>query len=95
VKDKLPKYCGNIVEIHKDNPNARRCSLRYNILSRETLNVLSEGDDDTSKASDTDKLIEYKHFQNNYIFNAENIEKICSCIQTVKRNLLHKNCWKR
>jgi len=42
VKDKLPKYCGNIVEIHKDNPNARRCSLRYNILS--------EGDDDTSKA---------------------------------------------
>ena len=71
VKDKLPKYCGNIVEIHKDNPNARRCSLRYNILSRETLNVLSEGDDDTSKASDTDKLIEYKHFQNNYIFNAE------------------------
>jgi len=39
VKDKLPKYCGNIVEIHKDNPNARRCSLRYNILSRETLNV--------------------------------------------------------
>jgi S-DNA-T family DNA segregation ATPase FtsK/SpoIIIE len=71
VKDKLPKYCGNIVDIHKDNPNGRRCSLRYNVLSRETLNVLSEGKDDISKANDTDKLIEYKHFQNDYIFNEE------------------------
>jgi len=75
VKDKLPKYCGNIVEIHKDNPNARRCSLRYNILSRETLNVLSEGDDDTSKASDTDKLIEYKHFRTTIYSMRKNIEK--------------------
>ncbi|AEV67546.1 FtsK/SpoIIIE domain-containing protein [Acetivibrio clariflavus] len=71
VKDKLPKYCGNIVEIHKDNPKGRRCSLRYNILSRETLNVLSGGEDDISKANDTDKIIEYKHFQNDYIFDAE------------------------
>lgn len=70
VKDKLPKYCGNIVDIDKDNPNGRRSSLRYNILSRETLNVLSEGKDDNTKASDTDKLIEYKHFGNDYIFNA-------------------------
>lgn len=69
VKDKLPKYCGNIVDIDKDNPNGRRSSLRYNILSRETLNVLSEGKDDNTKASDTDKLIEYKHFGNDYIFN--------------------------
>jgi S-DNA-T family DNA segregation ATPase FtsK/SpoIIIE len=69
VKDKLPKYCGNIVNIDKDNPNGRRSSLRYNILSRETLNVLSEGKDDKSKANDTDKLIEYKHFQNDYIFD--------------------------
>jgi S-DNA-T family DNA segregation ATPase FtsK/SpoIIIE len=45
--------------------------LRYNVLSRETLNVLSEGKDDISKANDTDKLIEYKHFQNDYIFNEE------------------------
>lgn len=69
VKDKLPKYCGNIVDIDKSNPNARRVSQRYNILSREALNVLSEGGDDQSKANDTDKLIEYKHFQNEYIFN--------------------------
>lgn len=69
VKDKLPKYCGNIVNIDKDNPNGRRSSLRYNVLSREMLNILSEGKDDKSKANDTDKLIEYKHFQNDYIFN--------------------------
>ena len=69
VKDKLPKYCGNIVNIDKDNPKGRRTSLRYNILSRETLNVLSEGKDDKDKANDTDKLIEYKHFQNDYIFD--------------------------
>lgn len=71
VKDKLPKYCGNIVNIDKDNPNNRRSSLRYNVLSREMLNVLSEGKDDKSKANDTDKLIEYKHFQNEYIFNGQ------------------------
>jgi len=69
VKDKLPKYCGNIVDIDKDNPKGRKTSLRYNILSRETLNVLSEGTDDITKASDTSKLIEYKHFQNDYIFD--------------------------
>lgn len=69
IKDKLPKYCGNIVDIDKDNVNGRKSSLRYNILSRETLNVLSEGNDDKTKANDTDKLIEYKHFQNEYIFD--------------------------
>lgn len=69
VKDKLPKYCGNIVNIDKDNPKGRKSSLRYNILSRETLNVLSEGTEDITKASDTNKLIEYKHFQNDYIFD--------------------------
>lgn len=69
VKDKLPKYCGNIVDIDKDNPNGRKSSVRYNILSRETLNVLSEGNGDQMKANDTDKLIEYKHFENDYIFN--------------------------
>ena len=36
-KEQLPKYCGNIVDIDKDNPNGRKSSLRYNILSRETL----------------------------------------------------------
>lgn len=68
-KEQLPKYCGNIVDIDKDNPNGRKSSLRYNILSRETLNVLSSGTDEAEKANDTDKLIEYKHFQNDYIFN--------------------------
>lgn len=69
VKDKLPKYCGNIVNIDKDNPNERKSSQRYNVLSRETLNILSEDNSDTTKANDTDKLIEYKHFQNDYIFD--------------------------
>lgn len=69
VKDKLPKYCGNIVDIDKDNPNGRKVSQRYNVLSREALNILSEGDGSQNKANDTDKLIEYKHFQNDYMFN--------------------------
>lgn len=69
VKDKLPKYCGNIINIDKDNPNGRKSSLRYNVLSREMLNILSGGKDEKDKANDTDKLIEYKHFQNDYIFN--------------------------
>lgn len=68
-KDMLPRYCGNIVEIDKDNPNGRKSSLRYNILSRETLNVLSGNSEDVNKANDTDKLIEYKHFENEYIFD--------------------------
>lgn len=84
-KDKLPKYCGNIVDIDKDNKDARRSSQRYNILSRETLNVLSAGEGSSAdtaqsnagKAKDTDKLIEYKNFKNEYIFEkaAENNEK--------------------
>lgn len=69
-KDLLPKYCGNIVDIDKNNTKERKSSLRYNVLSRETLNVLSEGGEAASqdKASTTDKLIEYKHFENDYIF---------------------------
>lgn len=71
IKDKLPKYCGNIIDISKDNVNERKSSLRYNVLSRETLNVLSEGSKDNTKTNDTDKLIEYKHFQNKYIFSGD------------------------
>lgn len=72
VKDKLPKYCGNIINIDKDNPKNRLSSLRYNVLSRETLNVLSEGSSQTEgQANDTDKLIEYKTFQNKYIFDQQ------------------------
>ena len=74
-KEQLPKYCGNIVDIDKDNPNGRKSSLRYNILSRETLNVLSSGTEEVGKANDTDKLIEYKHFQNDYIFNEKAYEE--------------------
>lgn len=73
VKDKLPKYCGNIINIDKDNPKNRLSSLRYNVLSRETLNVLSENSNDPKgeQANDTDKLIEYKSFQNEYIFDQQ------------------------
>lgn len=72
VKDKLPKYCGNIINIDKDNPKNRLSSLRYNVLSRETLNVLSENSSQTGgQANNTDKLIEYKTFQNEYIFDQQ------------------------
>lgn len=72
VKDKLPKYCGNIINIDKDNPKNRLSSKRYNVLSRETLNVLSEGRSETDgKANDTDKLIEYKTFENKYMFDQQ------------------------
>lgn len=74
IKDKLPKYCGNIVDIDKDNPNSRKSSQRYNVLSRELLNVLSEGKDDKTQANDTDKLIEYKHFENDYIFKGSSYD---------------------
>ncbi len=71
-KDKLPKYCGNIINIDKDNPKNRLSSLRYNVLSRETLNVLSESNDKKGEqVNDTDKLIEYKAFQNEYIFDQQ------------------------
>lgn len=74
VKDMLPKYCGNIVNIDKENEKERKVSLRYNVLSRETLNVLSEDKGDKTKANDTDKLIEYKYFQNRYMFGSENYD---------------------
>ena len=53
------------MDIKNSYPNS---SLRYNVLSRELLNVLSEGKGDRQQANDTDKLIEYKHFENEYIF---------------------------
>ena len=74
VKDMLPKYCGNIVNIDKENEKERKVSLRYNVLSRETLNVLSEDKGDKTKANDTDKLIEYKYFQNKYMFGPESYD---------------------
>ena len=72
-KEMLPKYCGNIVDIDSENKNERKVSVRYNILNRETLNILSEDKTDRSKAHNTDALIEYKHFQNKYIYDRENV----------------------
>ena len=74
LKDKLPRYCGNIINIDKTNPKNRLSSLRYNVLSRETLNVLSSGGDNQLdvQASSTDSLIEYKSFDNKYIFDLQN-----------------------
>lgn len=71
VKDKLPKYCGNIIDIDRDNYRERKSSKRYNVLSRETLNALSAEKTDFLRANDTDKLIEYKHFENRYIFDQD------------------------
>lgn len=70
-KEMLPKYCGNIVDIDRENENERKVSLRYNVLNRETLNMLSEDNNDHGKANNTDALIEYKHFQNKYIFSQD------------------------
>jgi DNA segregation ATPase FtsK/SpoIIIE, S-DNA-T family len=95
VKDKLPKYCGNIVDIHNVNPNERKCSLRYNVLTREILNVLSEGNDDDTKAKDTDKLIEYKRFENDYIFDEkkyrENFELVFKQLSAIYYTRIAEN----
>lgn len=78
LKDKLPRYCGNIIEINKDNPNHRISTLRYNVLDRETLLELSNQHeskkaDAIKKATDTDSLIEKKVFENQYIFDQEGV----------------------
>ena len=75
LMDKLPKYCGNIIEIDKDNTKDRLSSLRYNVLSRETLLQLSSGQGELKRgqAKDTDSLIEYKPFENKYIFDQSGI----------------------
>ncbi|MDR0919534.1 MAG: cell division protein FtsK [Oscillospiraceae bacterium] len=70
VKDKLPKYCGNIINISKDIKKERKSSVRYNVLSRESLNILStESETSNNKAGGTDSLIEYKEFENEFIFD--------------------------
>ncbi|MDD6824804.1 MAG: FtsK/SpoIIIE domain-containing protein [Oscillospiraceae bacterium] len=71
-KEMLPKYCGNIVNIDANNKKDRKVSLRYNVLDRETLNMLSDDKHNNSMAHNTDALIEYKSFQNKYIFEHEN-----------------------
>ena len=68
-KDKLPKYCGNTVEIDSINPGRRTSALRYNVISRESLNLMSVGEkQSSSEATSTDSLIKDKRFQNKYIF---------------------------
>lgn len=67
----LPRYCGNIIEYTSTgsaNEDAK-VSNRYNVLSRETLNSLSKsGETGGNTTSDIENLIDYKKFNNNYIF---------------------------
>ena len=63
---KLPKYCGNIVDIHSMNPRKRSKSLRYNVLHRETLEQL--GKISNKNTDDTVNLTEQQTFDNEYIF---------------------------
>ena len=67
-KDMLPKYCGSIVDLDKNIKDNRKLSMRYNVLSREQLKALSEDSSKADGAANTDSLIEYKHFQNRFIF---------------------------
>lgn len=76
-KGMLPKYCGSIIDLDKNNKNNRKLSMRYNILSREQLKALSEDNAKSDGAANTDSLIEYKHFQNRFIFeNANNYKEV-------------------
>lgn len=71
---KLPKYCGNIVKIHDINRKERTSTLRYNVLHRESLAQLSEGDgatNNTDRAKDTDVLTGRVEFDNEYIFGGQ------------------------
>lgn len=67
-KDMLPKYCGSIIDLDKNIKDNRKLSMRYNVLSREQLKALSEDSSKSDGAANTDSLIEYKHFQNRFIF---------------------------
>lgn len=65
----LPRYCGNIIEITNSNMERAKVSSRYNILSRETLNQLSTSRNaDSDTTNDIEFLIDYKKFNNHYIF---------------------------
>lgn len=67
---KLPKYCGNIVQIDDINEGKRTSSLRYNILPRETLVILDEKKKEP-KVDGTLRLVEEKVFDNKYIFGGD------------------------
>lgn len=64
----LPRYCGNIIEVTDDTQSHAKVSNRYNVLSRETLNNLSKSGVQENTTSNIENLIDYKKFNNNYIF---------------------------
>lgn len=64
----LPRYCGNIIEITDDTNKKAKLSSRYNILSRQTLNNLSTSGSSETETDDIESLIDYKEFNNDYIF---------------------------
>lgn len=64
----LPRYCGNIIEVTDDTRSHAKVSNRYNVLSRDTLNNLSKSGLQKDTTSDIENLIDYKKFNNNYIF---------------------------
>lgn len=67
-KGKLPKYCGNIVEL---DGGKRIITNRYNVLSRETLQGMTFDSEE-----ETDHHIEKTHFDNMHIFHDVNDEKV-------------------
>lgn len=67
----LPRYCGNIIEVTNSTTERAKVSSRYNVLSRDTLNNLSKSDSENSGLQITsaiERLIDYKRFNNGYIF---------------------------
>lgn len=72
----LPRYCGNIIEFTESTTEHAKVSNRYNILSRETLNSLSKsGKNDVGTTDDIENLIDYKKFNNDYIFYDPHVER--------------------
>ena len=70
---KLPKYCGNIVNLDALNPMNRSSVQRYNVLHRATLNKLSSDKNvvEADQADGTKRLAGDIHFNNKYIFDSD------------------------
>ena len=74
----LPRYCGNIIEIVGSTDADAKVSSRYNVLTREKLNSLSNDSGSgkskdgkeikTNTTDDLEDLIDYKLFKNGDIF---------------------------
>ena len=68
--EQLPPYCGSIIEFNDAAEGDANLSSRYNMLTRSSLNKLSNFNNDQFKSvDDPAKLIEYKPFRNPYIFS--------------------------